>query len=309
MQTQTPRPGAQPDRPPDDGQRRAQQAAASRQRRFVFIAAALVVVVIAALVAVRGLTRGSGSGAPDAPAPATLVGQLTDVPQATLEQVGRGAMTQMPIAVRGDLEHAANGLPQVTFIGAEYCPFCAGERWALINALSRFGSFSGLLLSHSATDDVYPNTATFSFLGSTYTSQYVDLNTLELTTNVRSGNGYKTLQTPTPAQSALLQKYDAPPYVPASAAGSIPFIDFAGQYLVIGATFDLSILQGMTQDQIAAALAQPSSPQAQAILGSANALTAAICAGTGGNPGTACNTPTIQSLEAALAAEAVPARS
>jgi Domain of unknown function (DUF929) len=194
-------------------------------------------------------------------------------------------------------------------VGAEYCPFCAGERWPLIVALSRFGTFDNLQLSRSASDDVYPSTPTFSFVGSTYTSPYLEFNPVELQSNVRSGSSYQALQTPTPAQTNLLRTYDAPPYVPASAAGSIPFIDFAGQYLVSGAGYDVGTLHGMTQEQVAAALSDPSSPQAQAILGSANVLTAAICTATGNAPANVCNEPVIASLQASLAATPVPGKS
>jgi hypothetical protein len=126
---------------------------------------------------------------------------------------------------------------------------------------------------------------------------------------VRSGTSYQQLQTPTPDQTSLLQKYDGPPYVPASAAGSIPFIDFAGQYVVSGATYDVGTLRGMSQDQVAAALQDPNSPQAKGILGSANALTAAICTATGNQPANVCSDPAVTALQATLSATPVPGQS
>jgi hypothetical protein len=196
----------------------------------------------------------------------------------------------------------------VAYIGAEFCPFCAGERWPLIMALGRFGSFSGLELTHSASDDVYPNTATFSFADASYSSQYIELSTVELQSNVRAGASYQTLQTPTPLQRTLVQTYDAAPYVPASNAGSIPFSDFANQYVVAGATFDVGVLRGMTQEQIAAALSDPTTDQARAILGSANVLLAAICIATGDAPADVCGQAAVKSLEQALAATPAPAQ-
>jgi hypothetical protein len=41
-------------------------------------------------------------------------------------------------------------------------------------------------------------------------------------------------------------------------------------------------------EQIAADLSDPTSPVAQAVLGAANEVTAAVCATTGGKPGTVC---------------------
>jgi hypothetical protein len=79
----------------------------------------------------------------------------------------------------------------VLYVGAEFCPFCAAERWPLLLALSRFGTFSNLKESHSSAADVFPNTPTVSFYGSTYESDYVAFTPVETATNQRSGNGYE----------------------------------------------------------------------------------------------------------------------
>ena len=65
------------------------------------------------------------------------------------------------------------GKPRVLYVGAEYCPYCAAQRWAVAAALSRFGTFADLSETASATDDIHPDTATLSFHGSSYTSEYV----------------------------------------------------------------------------------------------------------------------------------------
>ena len=266
-----------------------------------------IVLVVVALVAVRILsTRTVGAGAPNQPAPDSIVNAVTQISPALFEKVGRGSLETLPTPVRADVNRGQRGLPVITYVGAEYCPFCAGERWALIAALGRFGTFSGLELSHSSTTDAYPNTATFSFVNATYSSPYVEFSPVELQTNVPSGNGYTQLQTPTPAQTSRIRAYDGPPYFPGQ--GAIPFIDFAGQYVTSGASFDMGLLRGMTQEQIAAALSNTSTAQSQGILGSANALTAAICSITGDNPADVCGQPTIKSLEGSLAAAPVPNR-
>ncbi|MCL5107162.1 MAG: DUF929 family protein [Candidatus Parvarchaeota archaeon] len=54
-----------------------------------------------------------------------------------------------------------NGKPTFVYIGAQGCPFCAGMRWAIIIALSRFGNFSNLFYDKSATND--GNVPTFTF--------------------------------------------------------------------------------------------------------------------------------------------------
>jgi hypothetical protein len=58
----------------------------------------------------------------------------------------------------------------------------------------------------------------------------------------------------------------------------------ANRYVSIGASYDPSVLQGMSREAIARALSDPSSPTAQVVLGAGNTLTAAIGQATGGKP-------------------------
>ena len=137
-------------------------------------------------------------------------------------------------------------------MGAEYCPYCAAERWAMIVALSRFGTFSGLTTIHSASStapahaEPYPNTPTWTFHGSTYTSKYLTFTPVEMQTNIpdKSTGNYTILETPTAAQQALLTKYDAPPYVSSADAGAIPFIYFGSKYMIAGASYNPTVLAG-----------------------------------------------------------------
>jgi Domain of unknown function (DUF929) len=188
----------------------------------------------------------------------------------------------------------AQGKAIVTYIGAEYCPFCAAERWALAVALSRFGTFSNLSGTHSSSTDVYPDTQTLSFYGSKYTSPYLDFQPVEETTNQTVGGSYATLQVPTAAQNALFSRYDVAPY--SSEPGSIPFIDIGNRYIISGASYSPTVLQGLTRDQIATELNVPSSPVAQAIDGAANAITAALSSVTGNQPSAVGNSPVIAAL-------------
>jgi hypothetical protein len=65
--------------------------------------------------------------------------------------------------------------------------------------------------------------------------------------------------------------------------------------VLVGASFDPLVLQRQTWSQIAAALRDPASPAGQAILGTANYITAAICQLTGDQPARSC-TPAIRAL-------------
>ena len=76
----------------------------------------------------------------------------------------------------------------------------------MVNSLSRFGTFTGLKTTHSSSTDADPNTPTFTFYGSKYTSNYITFTPVEEYTNTPNGSGgYTTLQTPTAAQQAIGQ--------------------------------------------------------------------------------------------------------
>jgi hypothetical protein len=272
----------------------AQRRAEARRRRLMIAGAAVaaVVLVVGILIVVK-LTGGSGGGsatpAPSAsPAASAVLSAVTSVPPETLDKVGTGKVAKLPSTLTGQPALTDGGKPLVVYIGAEYCPFCAAQRWAVVVALSRFGTFTGLGQTFSSSSDVYPNTPTLSFHGASYTSQYLAFQGVETETNQRQGNGYAPLDTLSPQQQDLLKKYDAPPYVDANSAGAIPFIDFANQAVIAGASLDPQLLAGKTHQEIAAALSDPNSQIAQAVDGTANAFTNLLCQLTKGQPATVC---------------------
>jgi hypothetical protein len=173
------------------------------------------------------------------------------------------------------------------YIGAEWCPYCAAERWAMAVALSRFGHFSPLSGIHSSATDVYPNTASLTFYRSTFTSRYLTFTPVENQDIHRN-----TLVPVTSAQQALWSKY-APP------GNGYPFIDIGNRF-VTSVTYIPSVLKGLTWQQIANDLHNPSSPVAKGALGSANLLTAAICKVTGNAPSNVCTSPQVTSIEGSI---------
>jgi hypothetical protein len=301
----------------DSGRREriaAQRAAThrARVRNRLLLAGGAIVVVVAIVVSFVVFQGSSGPGkgavpkAPSGSALTQLITQTTTVPQATLDKVGNGGgeVTSKPTSISGAPPLTSGGKPEMLYLGAEYCPFCAAERWAMVVTLSRFGTLSGLATTHSAAAngageaELYPNTPTWTFVHARYASKFLAFTPVELNTNVpdRSNGGYTTLQTPTAQQQALLNKYDAPPYVPSADAGAIPFVDYGNKYLTVGASYNPGLLQGLTWSQVAADLRNPASPVAKGILGTANYMTAAICGLTGNQPAAVC-TPTVRSLE------------
>src|SRR3954451_4156292 len=145
-------------------QLRAAQLRAERRRRLLFAggAVALVVAVVAGLIIAK--LAGAGASTPSAAAglaSSQVVTDVTSVPAATLNKVGVGSAQGGPQHITAPALTQA-GKPKVLYVGAEYCPFCAAERWPVVVALSRFGTFTNPGPPTSAGNDVYPNTPTLS---------------------------------------------------------------------------------------------------------------------------------------------------
>jgi len=213
----------------------------SRNVALAWIAGVVVLAVVAAFVAVY-LTKGSPKpAAHSTAAPSDIVQAATHVPPATLAAVGLGSGTSAPRPIKGAPQLTLGGLPQVVYVGAEYCPYCAAQRWAMVVALSRFGTFSNLGVTESSTSDNPPALQTLTFYGSHYSSPYLAFTPIENQTNqpLASGAAYAPLQPVTPFERQLVQTYDASTYtgLPASQDGAIPFVDFANRYLTAGASY------------------------------------------------------------------------
>ncbi|HEU5418909.1 MAG TPA: DUF929 family protein [Streptosporangiaceae bacterium] len=281
----------------------AQQAAARRaeNRKRALIAggsAVLVLAIVVTFVVIK--TAGSpAKAAGRSTQPASVVHQITSVPDAALAAVGTGST--YPHAIQATKDNPAvltqDGKPLITYVGAEYCPFCAAERWALTVALSKFGSFSHLGFIHSApAPETDPDTPTLTYYKSSYTSSYIAFDPTEVQTV-----SHATLEKTSKLQNQLMAKYDVPPYVPsADYDGSFPFVDFANKYVIDGASYDPAVLKGLTWAQVAAALKDPGSPVAKGVDGAANLITAAICKATGGKPGSVCTSAAVTKANGAI---------
>jgi hypothetical protein len=274
--------------------RKAELAAQRRRLGWAAASVAVVLVIIGTLVVVK-LTAGSSPPAAAAPPSSSsneVQQAIAKVPADALNKIGLGAVDTLPKALSGQAALTADGKPLIVYIGAEYCPYCAAQRWGLAVALSRFGTFTGLGQTSSSSIDAFPSTATLSFHGATYTSQYIVFQGVETTSNVRQGDGYAPLDTPTDAQNQLMKTYDTD--------GSIPFLDIANKYVMSGASISPALLQGKAGIEIADLLSTPDDPIAKAVGGSANAFTAAICDATGGQPAAVCTSSAVTAYQAKL---------
>jgi len=256
--------------------RAEQQRLGQRRRALAIISGIVVLAVIGVVVAVVAINHKGKSG-PATAASATVLNQVTSVPASVQKAIGAGtAVTAgLPESIQGGQSISSGGKPTLLYIGAEFCPFCAGERWALIQALSRFGTFSGLKQIHSAEDNI----ATFTFLNATYTSSYLNFDPRE-----QEDQNAKPLQNLTAVENAQFSKYLAP----GQGSPGYPFLYFDGKYVSIAGPVDPSVLLGKSWSQISSSLSNPSSPIAKSVVGAANHIAAAICTLTGDKPAGAC---------------------
>jgi thiol-disulfide isomerase/thioredoxin len=125
----------------------AQRAAERRaeQRRRILIASGAIVVVLAIVVAFvvvklnskpSSPSASSSSSGPTGAALTSVINDVTSVPASTLDKVGSGQFTGKIQAIKpAGAPLTANGKPEMLYMGAEYCPYCAAARWAMIVAL------------------------------------------------------------------------------------------------------------------------------------------------------------------------------
>jgi Domain of unknown function (DUF929) len=274
--------------------------------------AGLVIVIVIVLVAVKVFGGSTpASGPVQTPASPAVVAEVTGVPASVFDTVGvtsAVAPIYPPIVITGQkpltfADTSGKTLPGVFFFGAEYCPHCAAERWAIIVALSRFGTFHNLGNMQSSSSDVDPNTQTFTFHGATYTSKYFVFKTDEYESNElnAAGTEYTILEQPTKVEAKLVDKYNTSTYFPSLSAGelSFPFLDF-GNKVLSEENYDPGILAGLTREEIASGLKSAKNPITQAIVASANYLSAAVCNVDGQLPATVCTSKGVTAAAKAL---------
>jgi hypothetical protein len=263
-------------------------------RRYVALGLiVLAIVLVAALILIRNANQTNDTSDVETitTAPTAMIASLSHIPGATSAAVGAGSPNApiIPPIATGNAplwESSAQGAglrPVVFFYGAEFAPYAAAERWPLVVALSRFGTFGQLGLMQSSSSIAFSNTPTFTFWHVKYSSGWVDLQTVERYSSLNpTGGGYTALQKPTSRQSASVAVYD-------TSTTTFPLLDVANHYVLVGSSFSPTVLDGLSQSQITDDLAYPTNPVTQAVIASANEITAAICSVTGGRPTAVCN--------------------
>lgn len=274
-------------------ERASQQRAERRRNVLVAGSATLAVLIVVAIIVVIGVTHKSGkttanptdSGNPVVPASSTVVDALHNVPATTAVDVTE-IKSGLPKPITDKPLTGDNGKPQVLYIGADYCPYCAATRWPLAVALGRFGTFSDLTTTYSSDKDAAPHTPTLSFHGASYTSDYIDFVGKEQQDG--AGNPLDSLTKP---QEQLLSS---------RGGNSYPFIDFGGTWIQHGSLFDPGSLSGMTPEQVAKSISDTSKAPGSTIQAGADVYTAIICKIDGGKPGDVCTAPGVKAAASAL---------
>jgi hypothetical protein len=270
----------------------------------------LVLVIVVVLVIVK-VTSGSGGGTkatpPPGPLSASIAQEMTHIPASVYNTVGVTSPTVAvtpPKITSGQPPLTFDGKPGYFYMGGEFCPYCAAERWAIVAALSRFGTFTGLQTMQSSSTDVHPSTQTVTFANATYTSPYISTALKEVLSNKKTstGNGHEPLQALDKAQTALVKKYNEEKYTgnTTTHGASIPFIDIGNKAFSSGASYTPGILAGLTRSGIAGDLSDPTNPVTKAIISAANYQSAAICSTDGGKPASVCTSKGVTAAAKAL---------
>lgn len=181
----------------------------------------------------------------------------------------------------------ASGKSLVFFMGAGFCPFCAAERWAIVEALGKFGKWEGLVETTSADhDEKYLNIPTVSFARAKYESEYV-----EFVGRETADRNFEPLQELEEKDYEILDTFN-PDQI-------IPFLLVDGQFMQVGSGYSPQILEGMDHAKVKAELGNPASPVGKAMQAEIDNIAALICKSIGGKAG-ACNSENIKSLVAKI---------
>jgi thiol-disulfide isomerase/thioredoxin len=153
----------------------------------------------------------------------------------------------------------------VFFLGAEYCPYCAAERWAIVRSLQKFGQWEGLKQTISAArDEQYLNLPTYDFTKATYTSSHIEFVAREI-----KDREFKPLQKPLKTEEKLLRKFNP--------KKEIPFLLIGGRFMQIGSGFPPKIFIGHTFRQTETELKKTESEIRKTIDEEANVISALLC--------------------------------
>ena len=207
----------------------------------------------------------------------------------------RGQKMSKPIKVVGKFVEVSketmkkSGKLFVFFMGTEYDPYCAAERWAIVRALQKFGQWSGLKQTISAAkDEPFLNLPTYDFTEATYVSPHI-----EFVARETKDREFKPLQKLLKTEEKIVRKFDS--------EKQIPFLLIGGRFVQVGAGFTPKIFIGHTFRQTETEMKKLESEIRKTIDDEANIISALLC--FLGSSGDACKETGIAQLLSQITAK------
>lgn len=126
----------------------------------------------------------------------------------------------------------------VFFLGAGFCPYCATQRWAIVEALKNFGQWNNLVEERSASvEEKFVNVPTFSFAKATFESELIEFIGRET-----ADRNFDPLQELNIDDQNILDVYNPD--------NMIPFLLIDGQYMRFGSSIKPELLQNIGHDTV-----------------------------------------------------------
>jgi hypothetical protein len=198
----------------------------------------------------------------------------------------------VPKKALGKFMHVTNeplkrpgGKSLVFFMGAGFCPYCAAERWAIVNALSKFGTWEGIVEDKSAGhDEKYLNVPTLNFVRARFTSDHV-----EFVGRETSDRNFEPLQELDDSDYSIIDTFNPDQL--------IPFLLINGQFVQVGSGYSPRLLEGLDHAKIRGELDNPNSKTGMAMQQEIDNITALVCKSIG-EKSEICKTDHIKTLVA-----------
>ena len=158
-----------------------------------------------------------------------------------------------------------SGKTLVFFLGAGFCPFCAAERWSIVEALKNFGTWQNLQEDFSAEkDEKYLNIPTFNFVNASYSSSYVEFQAIET-----ADRHFNAVDNEGKDHYDILENYN-PDQI-------IPFTLIDGQFMQAGSGYSPKLFEGLNHDKVREQILDLQSTLGSSIKNETAFLTALIC--------------------------------
>jgi hypothetical protein len=177
----------------------------------------------------------------------------------------------------------------VFFMGAEYCPYSAAERWAIVRALQKFGQWEGLRQTMSAArDEPFLNLPTYDFTKASYNSPHIEFASRET-----KDREFKPLQKLLKTEEKFVRKFNSDK--------EIPFLLIGGRFMQLGSGFTPKIFIGHTFRQTETELKKIDSEIRKTIDDEANIISALLC--VCGLPSELCKETSLAELAAQVSSK------